>query len=188
MALAGPARRRARSSMLARAGILVVLLAGGLVSGWPPWWERLPGKYLVDGFERSVDPQTVSAAWWARSHLQANARVAGGISSLVLLGTYGGLTPVRDGAEVFYSPTYGHTERELVAEEGLSYLAVDLRMSQQMPADGQYFAVDPEAGRIEHPIPLTSLTKFSDGDGLSRVYDNGNLIVYATAGSDYASN
>jgi hypothetical protein len=27
-----------------------VLVAGGISVGWPPWWERLPGSYTVDGF------------------------------------------------------------------------------------------------------------------------------------------
>ena len=50
-----------------------VILMGGVASGWPPAWDRLPGPYLAAGFERSVDPQGIAAAEWALERARPRA-------------------------------------------------------------------------------------------------------------------
>jgi len=48
---------------------------------------------------------------------------------------------------------------------------------------GYYFEAD-EAGAFSRtsPIPISSLTKFNDAYGLSRIYTNGPITIYSTAG------
>ena len=78
-----------------------VILMGGVASGWPPAWDRLPGPYLAAGFERSVDPQGIAAAEWARSALGPGHRWAGDLTAYTLLATIGDQNTVRDVAVLF---------------------------------------------------------------------------------------
>ena len=179
-----------RSAPVARSviafALLTAILVGGIVSGWPPSWERVPGKYLVDSFEASVEPQGVASAQWAREHLTPNSRFAADTSNYTLLGTIGEQNPVRDVAPLFYSSSVTSAARELVATGDIRYVLSDNRLSTQIPASGTYFPVDPLAYRHTSPIPLSSLRKFDDVAGVSRVYDSGSIVIYDLRGSSYA--
>ena len=54
----------------------LVLIFNGLVNGWPPYWERLPGPYQVAGVERSVGPEQIASADWALAALGPGNRFA----------------------------------------------------------------------------------------------------------------
>ena len=43
-------------------GAAAILVAGGIAMGWPPWWERLPGGYVVDRFESGITAESLAAA------------------------------------------------------------------------------------------------------------------------------
>src|SRR5207253_1128350 len=73
--------------------------------GWPPYWEQLPGRYLVAGFERSVDAQSVAAAQWSRTGLAEDTRVAADTNGINLLSTYGRHDTV--GASLYEGPVWG---------------------------------------------------------------------------------
>jgi hypothetical protein len=166
--------------------IFILFALGGIATGWPPPWERLPGPFIVDGFERTVEPQTVDPAWWARQQLPHNARIAGDAGELSILGTYGDLNPVSGLSDLFYSPAVEPSQPQEVADQSVNYLVIDMRMSQQLPAMGQYFSVDEKAGLLTKPIPVQDLTKFDSVPGLSRLYDNGAIVIYDVQGSEYA--
>jgi hypothetical protein len=164
----------------------VVILAGGIASGWPPIWDRLPGPYLVSGFERSVDPQGVAAAQWVLGTLGPGHRWAQDFTAYTLLATVGDQNTIRAGGALFDGTGADAATRRLVKHEDIQFLAVDLRDSMQLPASGSYFPVDPNAERYRSPLPRADLTAPGHVTGVSRIYDSGAICLYDLRGSAYA--
>ena len=180
----GRARRTGAwaAAVLGRPAVVVMLTAvvfvGGITSGWPPFWERLPGPYKVSAFERSVEPEGIAAAQWTLAHLGPGNRFAADFTNYTLLGTYGDQDVVRNVADVYYSPVFGPAQVTQLADAGVQYLLVDLRLSTQLPAGGSYFPDDPQQDRHTTPIPRRDLTKFNSVPGIDRIYDGGDIVIY----------
>jgi hypothetical protein len=66
--------------------ILTLMVVGGIAGGWPPYWGRLPGPFMVEASERSIEPQGETAAWWTRKYLGENIRIAANYTNYYLLG------------------------------------------------------------------------------------------------------
>jgi hypothetical protein len=164
-----------------------VIVAGGIASGWPPVWDRLPGPYLVSGFERSVDPEGVAAAEWALGALGPGHRWAEDLTANSLLAAIGDQDTVRAGGVLFDGKGADAAARSLVKHEDIRFLAVDLRDSMQLPASGSYFPADPNAERYRSPLPRADLTAPGHVAGVSRIYDSGDISLYDLRGSAYAS-
>ncbi len=162
-----------------------VILIGGVASGWPPAWERLPGPYLAAGYERSVDPQGIAAAEWARSALGPGHRWAGDLTASSLLATIGDQITVRDGGVLFDGRRADAAARSFVQREDIEFLAADLRDSIQLPASGAYFPIDPNAGRYRSPLPRADLAAPGRVAGVSSIYDGGDITLYDLRGSAY---
>ncbi len=163
----------------------LVLVFDGLANGWPPYWERLPGPFQVAGVERSVGPEQVASADWALAELGPGNRIATDLGDMPVLGSYGDQNPILDGSSLYISPTVTTAGARLVQNESVSFAIVDRRLSEQLPASGQYFSDDPQAGHYTHPLPLADLTKFDHVPGVARVYDSGNIVIYKLLGSQY---
>jgi len=182
-----------RADMRQRAPILVagavtaalVLVLNGLVNGWPPYWERLPGPYQVAGAERSVGPEQVALAEWALAALGPGNRFATDEGDLPILGSYGDQATVGNDGDLYTSPAVTLPAANLVQAQSIGYVLVDRRLSEMLPASGQYFPVDPNAGTYARPLPLADLIKFDHVPGIARIYDSGNIVVYDLQGSAY---
>jgi hypothetical protein len=138
----------------------------------------LPGPYLAEGFERATDAYGIAAAGWERRVLGPGRRTGGDLTAVSLASTYGRQDPVREAGPLFYADPWTAGDDALAQHLGLSYLVVDRRLGRQLPVNGQYFANDPEAGRITRPLSAGQLDKFDDLPGWSRVYDNGQIRIY----------
>ena len=181
--------RRTRSRWVEVAGVVATVLlltAGGLVTGWPPWWERLPSTFRPASFERGIDPENIAAAVWAGSHLPAGQGVGGDFVATSLMGTYGRLIAVRNVAPLFYAREFRRIDASTVQSESIQYLAVDRRMTASLPAVGGYFADNPPA-LMRKRMPRRALDKFDRIPGIDRIYDNGSIVVYDLRGSRYFS-
>ena len=178
-------RRRAPVVVAVAVPAALVLVLNGLVNGWPPYWERLPGPYQVAGAERSVGPEQVASAEWALAALGPGKRFATDEGDLPVLGSYGDQNPVGDDGYLYTSPAFTPAAAQQVQAQSLGYVLVDQRLSQQLPASGQYFPVDPNAGKYTRPLPLADLTKFNYVPGIARIYDSGNIVIYDLEGSAY---
>jgi hypothetical protein len=176
-------RWRARAVAAAVLVVVLLLLFDGLANGWPPYWERLPGPYLVAGFERSVEPDEIAAANWALEHLGPGNRFAADSGSYPVLGSYGDEDPVRDVAYLYTSPVFTQSDASLAIIQSLRYVFVDQRLSQSLPASGQYFPVDPNAGKYTEPLSSADLDKFNSAAGVDRIYDSGNIVIYQLTGT-----
>lgn len=157
-----------------------VILMGGVIVGWPPW-DRLPGPFLVDDDSRSIGPQGVAAAEWARDVLGPGNRVAADRTNARLMGSYGEqrvVTHLYDGVDVsgiFLASRMGPSEEAILRQGNIRYIVVDRRLGDALPQDGAYFEVD---GPYKRPINPAALAKFDRLSDVSRVYDGGNIVIY----------
>ncbi|MFI6077932.1 hypothetical protein ACIA5C_41020 [Actinoplanes sp. NPDC051343] len=178
-----PSGRRSRMLRVAAGAVVItVLMAGARVGGWPPAAQLLPGPYLADGFERSVDRYGLDAADWERDMLGPGQRTGGDLTAIALASTYGRQDPVRGVGPLFYAEQWSDADQDLVGTLALSYLVVDTRLGEQLPANSQYFDNDPDAGRIARPLTAQQLGKFDDLPQWSRLYDNGRIRIYRVGG------
>lgn len=125
---------------------IVLLSLGGIAGGWPPYYARLPGPYLVEAWERSIDQHNLALAQWAATELPANYGMASDSVTESILGTLGHQSGPQGVAPLFLSSKFSPSARKLVHDKGVSFIVVDKRISQQLPADGSYFTDDPRAG------------------------------------------
>jgi hypothetical protein len=185
---AAGAARPWRASAVGAASLTcgVLLMFDGLANGWPPYWERLPGPHQVAGAERSAGPEETATAKWALAALGPGNRFAADVGSYPALGGYGDQNPVRDIGYLYTAPTFTRPDALRARQQAVHYILVDRRLAEALPASGQYFPVDPNAGRYSHPLPPGDLAKFNRVPGIARVYDSGNIVIYDLAGAEYA--
>lgn len=165
------------------AAAAVILLAGGISMGWPPWWERLPGSYVVDGFESGITGESVAAAQWAAVALPRGQRIAADYINNLLFGTIGSQNPVNGVSVLYCGADWSLTNAVVARQEAINYLVVDLRTSRYRPPDGTIFQ---EASGCPAPLARADLAKFDAVRGMTRVYDSGNIIVYRLSGAGNA--
>jgi hypothetical protein len=166
------------------AAAAAVLVAGGISMGWPPWWERLPGGYVVDGFESGITAESLAAATWAATMLPPGRRVAADYTNNLLFGTLGGQNPVNGMAALFCGGTWTPADALLARQQAVNYLVVDQRISVDRAPDGSAFIGTPTCPT---PIAAANLAKFDTVPGMTRVYDSGNIIVYKLSAAAYAT-
>jgi hypothetical protein len=180
-----PLRGRRATSIGGACALAAVLVAGGLATGWPPWWERLPGRYATDGFESGITADGIAAATWTRQGLGPGHRFAADYISNLLLGSYGGQDPVNGVSQLYCGPTWTLVNDYQARQQAIRYLLVDLRLSTHRPPIGQYFTS--QSPQCPMPIPRDYLTKFDAVPGVSRLYDSGNIVIYELPASGAAS-
>jgi hypothetical protein len=158
--------------------LLIVVFVGGIMTGWPPAWERVPGHYLVSGYESSVEPQGVAAATWAGAHLTPDNHLAADLTNYTLFGTYGRQNAIRQIAPLYLSSSFDGADRRLVSDLTIRYVVSDSRLSEQPPASGSYFPETPGTASASRPLSLSALRKFDHVPGASRIYDDGVIVIY----------
>ena len=179
---------RWRASVVAAAALVVALtlLFDGLVNGWPPYWERLPGPHRFAGFERSVGAQEIATGRSALGALGPGNRSATDLGNYPVLGSYGDQNPLRDSRTCTRHPSTPGQSALRAQAQAVRYVLVDWRLARSLPADGKYFPVDPDAGKYTHPLSVRDLAKFSHIPGVARVYDGGNIVIYDLGGAEHA--
>ncbi len=156
-----------------------LVFAAGVISGWPPYWGRLPGPYLVSASERSIEPQGMAAAQWARFILGPNNRMAADLTNHLLMGSLGKQNSTYGLSEVYFSPQIGEAELYLLQHQQIRYLIVDRRLSTGLPIRGYYFNErEPNANAYARPIGLEALDKFDRIQRVNRIFDSGDIIIY----------
>lgn len=181
----------ARPNLVRPLGIAVlaaaaIMFTGGIVIGWARY-ARLPGPYLVVADPRSVEREGRSAAQWARGRVPERSRVLTDRANSLLMGSIGRLDPQGGTIDGFYvpdiitSPAIDPPLREALIKDDLSWLVVDRRLADGLPAVGVYFERDePLAYRHENPPPEDALLKFDGICPVGRAFDSGRILIYDT--------
>jgi hypothetical protein len=167
------------------AGVIAVLAIGGVLVGVAPW-ARLPGPYLVAADARSVEPEGIAAATWAREVLGPGQRIVADRVNRILMSSYGQQTmivtyetrlPVR---RLYLTQEIGPIHRDIVRNGQIRYLVADRRLTTGLPVVGHYFDRGEESiiGRRETPLEPVLLDKFDRLPEVSRVFDSGNIRIY----------
>jgi hypothetical protein len=159
--------------MVVATALTIVLFLASVVSSLPEWFQRLPGKFWVDGFASGIDAVGTSRAEWADIYLSPGARFFGDTASLTLLSTVAQLDPIRDPESLYYTDRLTPENLARIRSESAVYLDVDWRMTEQPPITGNYFAADINMGPDRKPLAPELLFKFDKFRGISRIYDSG---------------
>ncbi len=166
-----------------------VVFIGGFILGAGPPRELLPGPYAVEADARSIEPEGIQVALWARSYLGPDNRVATDRTNSLLMSTYGdqrivtGIADNIDVTPVFFSSNLGSYEASILQKGQIRYLIVDLRLSRALPSVGFYFdPSEPDSFHHTVPINLKALTKFDTMSQVNRVFDSGNIVIYDMGG------
>jgi hypothetical protein len=170
--------------ILAGTALSTVLLFGSIATSVQPWWDRLPGAFRIDGFGSGIDAVRKSKAEWAAEYLQPGSRIFGDKIALSALSTVSDLDPILDPNSLYEDDRLTANDAALMRNESAKYLDVDLRMSEQTPISGGFFATSKVATR---PLDLAPLIKFDSAPGLSRIYDSGYGRVYDLRGGGQGS-
>lgn len=158
-------------------GYVLVVFAGSITAGWPPFWGRLPGSYMVAASERSIEPESVEAAYWSNALLGRYRRIAADFSNYYLMGAYGEQDPELSLSWVYVAPELSTEEWGLMRYYDLEYLVVDQRLSEHLPVRGRYFDGDEPAGYTV-PLSAAALGKFDAIPHINRIFDSGSIIIY----------
>jgi len=163
-----------------------VVFAGGLIIGWSPS-ARLPGPFEVGSPPRSISFEGVETAKWVGSAFSANHILVADSTNALLLASYGRQAPTSHPVtglallRLYEDPALTQVDRQALGD--VDYLVTDRRLTRALPLNGGYFGADDYTVGLTHPLPAAGLRKFDETPGVARVYDSGNIAVYATRGT-----
>lgn len=168
---------------IAPALAVVVIVLSGITSSAP---DPIHGRYQVGADAQSIEPMGIEAALWARTWLGAGNRFTADRVNRLLLASYG-RQDVRvrivegvDAGWVFEAEKMGPDEFWALARSDIDFLLVDRRLSTALPVFGFYF--EPWEARDGKPLSPAALLKFNDVDGITRIYDDGFIVIYDVRG------
>ncbi len=177
--------RRASRAWTPATKTLVVLLCavGGIAGGYPNYYSRLPGPFLFSAFERSVDDHNLSAASWIASTLPPGGGLASDFFTGQMLGALGHEYDRKNVARLFLTTKFTTADYELIRSSHVQYVVIDRRMTRYRPTIGYYFAADPGRDFYSSPLPQIVIDKFDTIPGVSRIYDDGTIVIYDFKGA-----
>ena len=128
----------------------------------------------------------IATAQWALSALGPGNRFASDFGNEPVLGSYGDQDPVLAVSFLYNSPVYTAADAQQARTLAIRYILVDHRLSQSLPASGQYFPSDPLAGRYRSPLPAARSHQVQPRPGVARIYDAGSIVIYDLNGGGNA--
>jgi hypothetical protein len=165
----------------------IVFLGGVIISSLPA--NRQPGSFLVSAEARSVSAPNLALARFAAENLPPGSRVLADRPNATLLGSFGGLNPVFgqiDGipiTRVLFGTEFGPIDRRVIVDDAIEYIVVDRRQTRELPLVGYYVeSFEPGAFTRRRPLDPEAFRKFDSVPGLSRIYENGPIVLYDTSG------
>ncbi|MGA2837811.1 MAG: hypothetical protein ABSF84_14545 [Acidimicrobiales bacterium] len=166
-----------------KTAVVVVCAVGGIAGGYPNYYSRLPGPFLFSAFERSVDDHNLSAASWIASTLPPGGGLASDFFTGQMLGALGHEYDRKNVARIFLTTKFTTADYELIRTSHVQYVVIDRRMTRYLPTVGYYFAADPGRNFYSSPLPQSVVDKFDTIPGVSRIYDDGTIVIYDFKGA-----
>ncbi|RWC39360.1 hypothetical protein [Mesorhizobium sp.] len=168
---------------IAPAVALVIIVLGGVTSSSI---NPIHGRFRVAADQQSIEPMGIETARWAKEWLGAGNRFTTDRINRLLLASYGrqdvrvtiieGIDPAR----IFEAETLGPDEYWALAGSDIDFLLIDLRLTTAPPVLGFYF--QPWQAQRGTPLLGAALLKFNDVKGITRIYDNGWIVIYDVRG------
>jgi len=167
------------------AAALVVILIGNVTVQVNTAY-RFPGPFVYGSDTRSLTPELIAAANWARQTL--------GPGNRFVTDRDGGLAMGSFGDQNLATPSQGFPTWELYFKTGLpsqrlfgelssshyQYLLIDLEMSRSVPLVGVYFEPDePQGGTRVSPPSAAALQKYDGLPWVTKVYASDNWEIYS---------
>jgi hypothetical protein len=162
---------------------LAIIVLGGVTSSTI---NPIQGHYKVGADGHSVEPMGIDTALWTKTWLGPGNRFTSDRINRLLLAGYGrqdarlAVSQGVDAGRVFMSKTLEPDEYWALAKGDIEFLLVDLRLSMALPVLGFYF--EPWEPRVTAPPSAAALLKFNNIKGISRIYDNGYIVIYDVRG------
>ncbi|WP_439923016.1 hypothetical protein [Nitrobacter sp. JJSN] len=162
---------------------LAVIVLGGVTSAsLNPIRER----YKVGADDQSIESMGIETALWTKAWLgPGNSFTSDRINRLLLAG-YGrqdarlAVSQGVDAGRVFRAEKLDSDDYWALAKGDIDFLLVDLRLSTALPVLGFYF--EPWEPKSATPLSAAALLKFNGVDGITRIYDNGYIVIYDVRG------
>jgi hypothetical protein len=160
----------------------VIVLGGVTSASLNPIQER----YKVGADEQSIESMGIETALWTKAWLGPGNRFTSDRINRLLLAGYGrqdvklAVSKGVDAGRVFRAKTLGSDNYWALANGDVDFLLVDLRLSTALPVLGFYF--EPWEPRSATPLSAAALLKFDKVDGITRIYDNGYIVIYDVRG------
>lgn len=162
---------------------LAVIVLGGVTTAS---LDPIRGRYRVAADPQSVEPMGIETALWTKEWLAAGNRFTADRVNRLLLASYG-RQDVRvkivegfDVSRMFKAEKLWPDELYVLARSDIDFLLVDLRLSMAPPVLGFYF--EPWEANKGTALSAAALLKFNDINGITRIYDNGWIIIYDLRG------
>lgn len=162
---------------------LAVIVLGGVTSAT---LEPLRGRYRVAADQQSIESMGIETALWTKEWLKAGNRFTADRVNRLLLAGYGrqdarvNIVEGVNAARIFEPKELGPDDLYALARSDIDFLLVDLRLSTAIPVLGFYF--EPWQAQEGAPLSGAALLKFNDIKGVTRIYDNGWIIIYDVRG------
>jgi hypothetical protein len=171
------------------ATVLAAVVIGGVLLGTGPDYQRVPGPYLVEADQRSIDSHAMAAAEWANAHLPPETRIAADRDDSALMAAVGHLSPVatRNGSlnvgPLYFANQIGAAQKRLLRRGHIRTLLVDNRWTTSLPYIGYYFeqVKTPNHTAGTHAVQKLTpeqLNKFSNLSEARRIYHSGPISIY----------
>ena len=162
---------------------LAVIVLGGVTSAT---LEPLRGRYKVAADQQSIESMGIETALWTKEWLKAGNRFTADRINRLLLAGYGrqdARVNIVEGvvaARIFDGEKLAPDDLYALARSDIDFLLVDLRLTTAPPVLGFYF--EPWQAPERMPLSGAALLKFNDIKGVTRIYDNGWIVIYDVRG------
>ncbi|MER9894195.1 hypothetical protein NKJ40_19300 [Mesorhizobium sp. M0119] len=169
--------------LIAPALALAVIVSAGITAAS---LAPIRGPYRVAADPQSVEPMGIETALWTKAWLGAGNRFTSDRINRLLLASYGRQdvrVKIVEGvpaSRVFENETLGPDEFWALVRSDIDFLLVDLRLSTAPPVLGFYF--EQWEAQQAKPFSGAELLKFNEVKGVTRIYDNGWIIIYDVRG------
>jgi len=188
-ALTSTGLHESRSLSLRFGGVLVAALTvcflGGTVIGGSDW-TYMPGKYMVEADNRSVDQLALAAGYWEGQNLAPNSEAYSDRDNGLIALAYGHLRVItidQSPASTLLLRRFTSNDLILVCKLPVNYLIADARLATGLPQVGFYIASGEfGTGVRTAPPPVADLVKFDSVPQAERIYDNGAIRIFDLGG------
>ncbi len=176
-----PRLRSTRPRALLVLGMLVII-AGGVIEGWPAPLRLSPPLFVKDG-SHTITPQGFTTARWATRRLARRTVYVGDEATARELAVDGAhFTYFGDSgspfAQILQSATFPAWQRRLLAGDRVDDLLVDDRRIADNDQAAFFFeaASDPSGGAGY--FPAGARAKYTSVPGVSLISDSGDVVVF----------